>query len=196
MNWKDVSIGALLVIAVLLAWVFLDEKKRNGMLKRAIVKLEKDHEQLKLDYLDLLQKVLEIDERMTPDVVRELEQLKEKAQYLDALVHVELSSVIDLVNSGKHEKAVKDLAKIIENVLKMKAEKDQEFKGKCTLENLINFAGIKEWISKEEVALAHLLRGHRNEESHQLAIKKPLHEMGLHIFAGIKIIYRLYQPNQ
>lgn len=203
MNWKDVLIGGLIAICLVLLWLFISSETRRAWLAKAIEKLEKENEdlaeeneELKIEYLDLLQQVMETKEKVTPDVIKELDDLKEKAKTLDTLVHVELSSVIQQVNTGHNEKAVKDLAKIIENVLKMKAQKEAEFKDQPTLNNLIKFASVKQWLPAEDVAVAHSLRNLRNEESHDLAVKKPLHEMGFLLFAGIKLINRLYQPNQ
>jgi hypothetical protein len=192
MNWKNVAmaLGAILLLAV--TWAFINDERKLVLQGRAIAKLQDENKKLKIAYLGLLEKVLRLENKLTPDVMKELSLLKEKAQILDQLVHIELESVIKLVNEGHGEKAVMDLAKIIENVLKLKAEKEGVFKKKPTLNNLLEHAGVSNWLNPEEIAVANHLRNLRNEESHQLAVRKPSHEIGFAIFGGIKLIYTLY----
>jgi hypothetical protein len=192
MKFKDVLIGGLIAALLIFAWIALSEKQKSKLKDKVIQKLAQQNHQLKLAYVELLEKILAFESKITPDVLKDLEELKEKARYLDELVHVELSEVVDLVKNGKGEKAVRDLGKIIENVLRMRAEKDENFKKKPTLHNLIEHAGVCNWLNSSEVSVANHIRDLRNEESHQLAVRKPSHEIGFAIFGGIKLIYTLY----
>ncbi|NVJ64650.1 MAG: hypothetical protein HWD84_10545 [Flavobacteriaceae bacterium] len=191
-SWKDAFIGFLIAMVLVFAWLFLGQKYKNKLLNKANHRLKKQNEHLKAEYLDLVGKLCEIEDKITPDITAELNELKEKAKQLDSLVHIELTSVTLLVQNGEHEKAVKDLAKIIENVLKLKTQQESDFKGKPTLNNLIQFAEIKQWFNREDIYIAHCLREVRNQVSHELAVKRLPHENGFYLFGGIKLIYRLY----
>ncbi len=191
MNAKNITIAVLVLIILIVIWLFINEKKKAELMDKAVKKLTHENEVLKVGYLNLLEKYLKTQEKVAPDVIEELNKLKQQIDHLDAAVHVELESVIDLVNDGKGTKAVKDLAKIIENKLKEKAEKDQNFNKKPTLNNLLEYAKECKWIKPHEFAFAELLRGIRNKESHELAVKEDNYRVGLAIFSGIEIIYTL-----
>lgn len=139
----------------------------------------------------MLEEHLKSQEKIAPDIVEELTKLKNQINHLETEIHIELGSVIELVNRGEGVRAVKNLAKIIENKLKSKVKNESNFNKKPTLNNLLNHAKELGWIKPHEHAFAELLRFIRNKESHELAVKEENHRVGLAIFSGIEIIYTL-----
>lgn len=167
------------------------KKKRGEIKDEAIKRLLKENEKLKKAYLELLEEYLKSQEKVHPDIITELSRLKESVDELEESVHIELDSVIKLVTQGEGPKAVKDLAKIVENKLKEKVAKDQSFKKDKTLFNLLEHAKHCKWIQPHAYAFGQLMKAIRNKESHELAVKETSYRVGLAIFSGIEIIYDL-----
>ncbi len=193
MRIKDYLIVVTIVLVILLFWIVLDEKRKSRLKDKVIERLTDENEEIKRAYLDLFQQYLLLEENTPNEIVAELEKLKIQADSLGKDAHIELSSVIENVRSGKGEKAVRELAKIIEQALKDKAKKDSAFKAKPTLCNLLDYAKNCSWINPIEHAYAHLIRDIRNRESHELNVQEPSYKVGLAIFAGIQILYSLQQ---
>lgn len=191
MKLKDVIVAGLVFIGIALLWLFISEKKRAEYLSKMVNKLSEENEMLKEAYLNLLGEYLTVEEKVGPDVIEELQGLKSQIDHLDTSIHIELDAVIQHVNNGKGSKAVKDLAKIVENQLKQKAAKDSNFTKKPTLHNLLEYAKECQWIKPHEHAFGHFLKGIRNRESHELAVQESGFRIGLAIFSGIEIMYSL-----
>jgi hypothetical protein len=132
---------------------------------------------------------------VAPDVLKELQKLKTDIDNLDQNIHIELDSVIKRVNDGENTKAIKDLAKIVENNLKVKVENDTKFKNKPMLHNLLEHALNCKWISNRQYENGMLLKEIRNKESHELAVKEESINIGIAIFAGIDILYSVSKIN-
>ena len=115
---KDLIIVILIIMVAIFAWAFINEQKRNELKDKAIRRLTDENDELKKAYLDLLQQYLLISENTPKDVIADIERLKEQAINLPKDVHIELGSVIDNVRNNNGAKAVRELGKIIENVLK------------------------------------------------------------------------------
>ncbi len=196
MKFSDILTGLALFLALVFAYAFFSERKRREYAEKIMRKLEGEKRELELAYFDLLERVLELEKKMTPDIQTELTELKRKAGQLDEAVHIELSGVLDQVQAGKHEKATRDLGKIVENLLKQKIATDASFKANKTLNNMLDHALNCQWINKADHALGKLLRDHRNKESHELAVKEPNHVNGLLLFGGIKLVYTLFIVGQ
>ena len=193
MKLKDIIVAGLVIVVLIVLWLFISEKKRAEYLDKIVNKLSKENEMLKEAYLNLLEDYLTIEEKVAPDIILELQKLKSQIDHLETSIHVELESVIHHVNNGKGSKAVKDLAKVVENQLKQKVNTDSNFKKKPTLHNLLEYAKECQWIEPHQHAFGHFIKAIRNRESHELAVKEPGCSVGLAIFAGIEIIYTLKQ---
>lgn len=193
MKAKDIGIAILILLVIAGIWLFVNEKKKNNLLEKVVDRLTNENESLKKSYLDLLQRYLIIQKETAPDILEELEKLKDQFVTLNKDVHIELKSVIQHMDNGNGAKAVKDLAKIIENILKEKVLQDQSFKKKPMLANLLEHAKNCNWINPQEHAYGELLREIRNKESHELNVQVEPHRIGLAIFSGIQIIYSLSQ---
>lgn len=191
MKGKDLFYAVLALTVLLLLWLFIDERERGKRKDKIIDTLRNENEELKISYLTLFQKYLEKDASIEPSIIEELEKLKSKMDKLDTPTHIELKSVIKQVNNNDGVKAVKDLAKIVENKLKDKAEKENTFKKSKSLANLLDYALDCKWINERMHKNGIFLKDIRNKESHELAVELPTHEIGIAIYGGIDILYRL-----
>lgn len=191
MKAKDVAIVALGFLVLLFIFVFIDEREKNKRKDALLAKLSKENAQLKQGYLTLLEKYLQKEAKVAPDILEELHKLKQTIDSLETNVHYELDSVIRLMNAGEGTKAIKDLTKIIENKLKEKVIHENVQPKGSTLNDLLDFAGKCNWLNSKQVATGHLLREIRNKESHELAVNESHARIGMAIFGGIDIIYEL-----
>ena len=191
MKAKDIFNVILAAVVLLVLWLFIDEREK-GIRKDALIeKLNQENQKLKEAYLTLFEKYLLAANNVEPSTIKELNRLKTEIDQLDTATHCELDSVIRLVNENEGPKAVKDLAKIVENHLKEKVKDDKSFSKKAMLNNLLEHAHKCKWINEQMLSFGKLLKDIRNKESHELAVQVPSHIIGLAIFTGIEIIYSL-----
>jgi hypothetical protein len=190
---QDVIIVVLIMLVIVFAWFFISEQKKNELKDKAIRRLTDENDELKSAYLDLLQEYLLLSENTPQEIIADIERLKHEAVKLSKDVHIELGSVIDNVRDKKGVKAVRELGKIIENVLKEKALADANFKKKPTLGNLLEHAKNCMWINPNEHAYAELIKEIRNKESHELNVQVESHKVGLAIYVGIDILFTLHK---
>lgn len=191
MKAKDYIYVLLGVIVLLALWLFIDEREKGKGKDELIEKLTQENFKLKSGYLNLLEKYLRATNNAEPSIIKELERLKSEIDYLDTSTHIELNSVIRHVDENEGAKAVKDLAKIVENQLKDKVKNDKTFSKKPMLNNLLEHAHQCHWINEQMLSFGKLLKDIRNKESHELAVQIPSHLIGIAIFSGIEIIYAL-----
>ncbi|REE78834.1 hypothetical protein BX611_2969 [Lutibacter oceani] len=181
-------IGALVIVVL---WFYYDKQERAIKMDRIIRRLRKDNHEVKSAYLDLFEKYLNTQQNVDVGIIDELHKLRRSVDKLDFYVHIELETVITNLNEGKTTEAVRVLAKVVENKLKEKVKKEESFKGKPMLNNLLNFAIKNNWISTRQYENAILLRDIRNKESHELIVQEDTKNLGLSIFGGIDLIYTL-----
>jgi hypothetical protein len=191
MKAKDILNVILAAIVLLLIWLFIDEREKGKRKDALIEKLSQENQRLKVGYFNLFEKYLKATNSAEPSTIKELQRLKSEIDHLDTATHQELNSVIRLVNDNEGVKAVKDLAKIVENHLKEKVKNDKSFSKKPMLNNLLEHALQCKWINENMFSSCKLLKDIRNKESHELAVQIPSHIIGLAIFTGIDIIYSL-----
>jgi hypothetical protein len=191
MKNKDNSWLIIAILGLLIAWLFNDKYERAIKTDRIIKRLRKDNYETKKAYLGLFEKYLKTQQNVDIGIIAELEKLKTSVDTLDFTVHIELETVISNLNDGKTTEAVRILAKVVENKLKDKAIKDESFKGKPMLHNLLEHAKKCSWITLRQFENAMLLKVIRNKESHELAVQEETKTLGLSIFSGIDLIYSL-----
>lgn len=191
MKAKDFLYIVLIGLALVVAWLFIDKKERAEKANRIIKRLRKENHEIKSAYLGLLQKYLQSQQNVDVGLIAEVEKLKAKFNQLDFEVHIELEGLINDLNNGKANEAVRKLAKVVEAKLKEKASKENDFKGKAMLHNLLTFACTKRWIDERQLQNGLLLKESRNKESHELAVQSSSCVIGQTIFAGIDILYCL-----
>ena len=191
MKLRDILYILIAVLGLLVLWLFEDKKKRAAKANRIIKRLRKENHDIKRAYLGLFEKYLKSQQNVDVSIITELQKLKESVDNLDYTVHIELESVISNLNDGKTTEAVRVLAKVIENKLKEKAEKDESFKGKPMLHNLLDYAKKCDWISLRQFENAMLLKEIRNKESHEMDVQEETKNLGLSLYSGIDLIYAL-----
>lgn len=189
MKGKNIVIVILLgIVLFLLGWT-MSERERAKRKDKIIDRLRDENKELKVAYLSLLEEFLKGNGEIEPNVIEELHRLKSEIDEMDTAIHVELESVIKRMSEGEGTKAVKDLAKIVENVLKEKAEKDESFtKKRPMLNDLLLYAKERGLICSRLYENGMKLKELRNLESHTLAPSCSKLEIGMSVFAGIEII--------
>lgn len=173
-------VGATALICIILIWWLKNQeiKKINEASE------EKDNfiNELELSNFELINEILKTEKTLPDNVRNQVINLIEKYQIKDNKIAIELESVIKLIESGEYEKAVMSIAKIIENILKKKFEKDKEFnahlinqdgkKRRAVFNEFIEYAKKIKLFSKAESQFALGLKELRNEEAHELAVKR------------------------
>lgn len=164
-------IGA--VAAIVMVWLFLDNEDK----KQIIADLERKNDE-KDDINRKLQEKIEESEEIPAEVKNQLEGLIEKYNNIDNNVSQELMTASSLIEIKEYSKAIGVLTKIIENLLKEKYSNDLKFKEKMkkksfpVLKDYLDYAKEDCFLSAEEFHFANGLREIRNEDAHQLNIKK------------------------
>ena len=191
MKVKDILYIIIIALGLVVLWFFEDKKERATKMDRIIKRLRKENREIKTAYLGLFEKYLKSQQNVDIGIIAELQKLQKSIDTLDFSVHIELESVISNLNEGKTTEAVRVLAKVVENKLKEKAKKDESFKGKLMLHNLLEYAKKCNWITSRQFENGLLLKDIRNKESHELDVLEDTKTLGLGIFSGIDIIYTL-----
>lgn len=188
MKGKNILIVALIAFVLFaLGWA-MNERERAKKKDKMIDRLRNENKEIKMAYLELLEKFLKATD-VEPNVIEELHRLQAEIDEIETAIHVELESVIKRISDGEGTKAVKDLAKIVENVLKEKAKQDESFTiRRPMLNDLLVYAKEKGLICSRLYENGLKLRDLRNMESHQLAPSCSKLEIGMSVFAGIEII--------
>jgi hypothetical protein len=191
-NRKDIPVLVLAVFALVFYILWQNEQEQRKKQEEINHLLRKEVERIKQAYLDLLISFVAEGANAKPDTIRELEALKGEIDELDKGTHLEIDSVIRHVTEGEHSKALRDLAKIVENRLKEQILKNQSFgKRKPTLSNMLSHARDLKWIDEQEYHNGIGLKDIRNEESHELAVTVTPLDACINVLAGIKLIYVL-----
>lgn len=191
MKLRNIIIAGLIAIILILIWLFVREQKRAELKDSIIRRLEEENEELKANYIDLLIAFMEAKNLADKSIINDLEELKKKSDHLGSSIHVELEHAIEMMREGKGTKAVKEIAKIVEHLLKEKISKETEKPKNSSLAVMLSFAKDKRWIQPHEEGYGHLIRQIRNKESHEVGVKVENHVICLAIYSGIQIIYGL-----
>ncbi len=183
---EDILIGTLAITAGLLAILLLGEKIENK-------ELQEENKKLRKDKFKLLKESLKENEKLTPEVKRQIEDLIIQYENSYPQVSSELKDVLDQILAGKDIKAIRDLAKIIENFLKERYSKDPKFAklNRVTLKPLIEYAKEIKFFNEKQYNTACILHQFRNEESHELAVKDTENMKMAALLGGIEIIILL-----
>ena len=192
MKLKDYLYIFIVLLILVLLWVFIDKEQRAQKANLIIKRLRKENHDIKTSYLNLLEKYIRQQKNVDIGLIQEVQKLKKNTNALDFQVHIELEEIVNNLNEGKAEEAVRKLAKIVEQKLREKVQEDENFKGNTMLHNLLNHAAKCNWISKGQFENAQLLKETRNEESHQLATIGESRVLAISILTGIDILYSIY----
>lgn len=190
--------GAVLLLAIIV--YFLNEKRNreNELIENEgrLRDVTKENVVLRTMVSDLKGEVKEIIEKkddLSEDVKNQLKSLIEEYKDIDEKVTNELLSVTNLMEIKEETKAIMSLAKIIENLLKKIYKEDNELKNNARFVDLIEHAKKKKLLDKDEYHFLNGVREIRNEEAHNLDIKKGLNIVKTSILVGVSIIFKLGQ---
>lgn len=184
-------LGALAVGGFI--WALSERSKKNELVNE-LNQSKLELKQTQKDYLRLLQAYLEKTKELPLEVKNQLLNLRNQYQGINDEVAIELSTIVDLIKSGKDEIAIQRLATTIENVLKEKYIKHGFAKDKrsCpSLNSLLEKALELKWITKHEFQFSLFLKDKRNTVSHNIAVTIPENEKYISFLSGIEILYSL-----
>ncbi len=186
MNGKNVIIGALAVISAVFIFYFIQERKKNELSVAKIKKLEQERLKLIKDSL----KKADIPQEIKDQILRLINEYKD----IDPNVADKLLDVLSLIEIGQKDKAIMDMAIIIENLLAEKFKNEEKFKGikkYIPLGNLIEYAKQIKFFNSEEYNASCILRDIRNKVAHKLGVKYGVNWQIIGILGGIEIIFKL-----
>ncbi|CAA0237442.1 conserved hypothetical protein [Tenacibaculum maritimum] len=186
MKGKDIALGTVSIVAGILIYLLLSEKTLNRL-------KEKEIENLKKEKKDLLLKSLHDKEQIPNEIKEQIIKLINNYHGVEDDICNELISVLELIEIGQEVKAIKDLTKIIENLLKEKFEKENDSKSKkfVPLAKLIDYAKESDFFNQREYSTACILRDFRNEESHNLNVTDTRNMIMASMLGGIELIFRI-----
>jgi hypothetical protein len=178
-NSKFTSILAI-VAGIIIFFLLIDNDRK----KRQIISLKKE---------------IEDNESLTKEIKKKLTELVQNNPEIDPKIAGELSQIVALLEIKQNTTAVFKLAKIIENLLK------ELFKGDAELIRLssnngrkvpvfadyLEFAKNKNILSVEDFHLLSILKIIRNEEAHELDIKKEKSKIIAVFISGINLVLGL-----
>lgn len=186
MKGKDIALGTVTIVAGILIYLLISEKALNKLKEKEIKNLKKEKK-------DLLLKSLNNKEQIPNEIKRQIIELINNYNGVEDDICNELISVLELIEIGQEIKAIKDLTKIIENLLKEKYEKENDSKSKkfVPLAKLIDYAKESNFFNQKEYNTACILRDFRNEESHNLNVTDTRNMIMASMLGGIELIFRI-----
>jgi uncharacterized membrane protein YhiD involved in acid resistance len=143
-----------------------------------------------------LQAEIDVNKQLTKGVRQRLVDMLQTNQEIDPQVAQELTQISALLEIQQETKAVLSLAKIIEQLLKRLYQDDPELLAKKknpTFSDYLDHALEKKAISTEDYHLVSVLRLIRNEEAHELSVKKDPSRLAAAFVAGIAFILTLHR---
>ena len=189
MKGKDIAITVLVVVAGVFAILFIAEKFEN-------IDLRKKNEDLLEDKLKLLRETLKNKKSVGPEIIEQINRLIEYYRKNKPTVSKELADVLIQIQNGQDIKAIRDLAKIIENLLKERFKDEPRFSKMkiIPLKSLIEFAKESKLFNDKLYHSACILHQFRNEESHELAVQDSENMKLTALLGGLEIISKI-NPN-
>lgn len=187
--------GAALVLAII-AYLILENRKREDELSESLERERQVSKQntamtnvvknLKFEINEIIEKK----DDLSSEVKKQLKSLVEEYQDIDEKVTNELLTVSTLIEMREESKAIMVMAKIIENLLKRIYSNDIELPAKPSFFDLIKFAKQQDLIEKDEFHFINGLREIRNDEAHNLSIKKNNNIAASSMLIGVSIIFK------
>ncbi len=169
-----------IVAGVIILWLFIDRENK----KSKIIALEKE---------------IDENENFNEKVKTQLRDLIENNPEIETNISNELGQIAALIEIKQETKALMSLSKIIENLLKQLYKGDKKLKDiatenkrkKPSFADYLEFARLKGDISSEDYHLISVLKIIRNEEAHELDIKKEQSRVVAIFLSGFSTILNL-----
>lgn len=191
--------GAGIAIGVLILLWWINEQKILAKDKL----LDEKHgliQDLEVNNLILMQEIIKREPSLPKVVIEQLLHLASNYETRNKKIAGELKSVVRLLEVQEYSKAVMSIAKIIEVILKNKLSKHPVFKQRLIKEDgkkrhavffdYLEHAKEYRLLNKSEYNFALAIKEHRNEEAHDLAIKRELNYNIGSILTGIELIIK------
>lgn len=206
MNKNIIAWGAGIAVVVIILYWWLKEqeiKEKNQSLN----KKDKRIDELEVNNLHLIQELLKTNSTLPDIVKKQLVDLIANYEVKNAKIALEVRSIVRLIEAEEYEKAVMAIAKIIEVILKNKLAKQDDFKNRlvskegkkrrAVFNDYIEHAQSLNIITKGEYLIALGLKEYRNEEAHEIGVKRELNYNMGSILSGIELIVKFdnYQLN-
>lgn len=149
--------------------------------------------------LAALQREIERNQRLSREVRRMLQELIAQNQDVNPALANEITQIIALLNINQDTTALLKLAKVVENLLKELYTDDPELKEKLKAQkrrkaqfaDLLDHARDRQVITAEDYHLLAVLKGIRNDEAHELGVKKEFTRMAAAFVAGVGTVMSL-----
>lgn len=169
-----------IVAGLLIFWLFLDRDNKN----KKIIALEKE---------------INENENLNKKIKNQLKELIENNPEIDPSVSNELGQIAALIEIKQEIKALMALAKIIENLLKQLYKGDEKLKEIAnenkrknpSFADYLELARLNGIISSEDYHLISVLKIIRNEEAHELNVKKEQSRIIVTFITGFATILTL-----
>jgi hypothetical protein len=178
---KKTDLEALLAIAgLIMAWLFIDNVlKRNKLAE--------------------LQKEIDENKNLNSEIRSKLKELIENNKEVEPKIASELGQIVALLEIKQDSTAVFKLAKIIENLLKELYKEDpgihelavKNGRKSPSFADYLDYAKVKQVITQEDFHLLSVLKIIRNQEGHELAVKKEKSLVLASFVAGMSLILKL-----
>lgn len=211
-------IGLGIAVGFVILWLAYDRDKAYKLLEKSKKKendLEKENQFLLRANNELVEVVNEYEENLSSlkemirnndhlesEVKKKLVNLIDTYKGIDSKVSNELIAAMALIEAKQPTKAAFSLAKIVENLLEEKYSQNGEFKefvknknsGKKrnpVFNDYLEYAKNQNLIESEEFHFAKGLKEIRNQEGHELDVKKHENWLATAFFTGIGLIFKL-----
>ena len=211
-------IGLGIAVGFLILWLAYDRDKAYKLLEKSKKKegdLEKENQILFSANNELVEVVHEYEENLSSlkemirnndqlegEVKKKLTSLIDTYKGIDSKVSNELTAAMALIEAKQPTKAAFSLAKIVENLLEEKYSQNGEFKefiknknnGKKrnpVFNDYLEYAKDQKLIEQDEFHFAKGLKEIRNQEGHELDVKKHENWIATAFFTGIGLIMKL-----
>lgn len=184
MKGKDIAITALVIVSGVFLLLFFLESEDNK-------KLREKNDDLQEDKLKLLKDRIDNAPEISTELKNQIQKLIKFYNTSHPSVSKELKDVLIEIQNGQDVKAIRDLAKIIENLLKAKYKSEERF---CNakhipLKHLIEYAKEKCFFNEKQHKAACILHDFRNQESHELAVDDTENMKMMALLGGIELIF-------
>ncbi len=194
--------GITLLVIAIIAYYLIEKRKREDDLKESLDReksISQENKVLKKMIDELKSEVNEIidnKDELPREIKNQLKNLIEEYKDIDEKVTNELLSVTALIEIKEETKAILSLAKIIENLLKRIYKEDPELssqtKGRhLNFSDYINHAHRNNILGKDEFHFLNGVREVRNEEAHEIGVRKERNILYTSMLIGVAIIIKL-----
>jgi hypothetical protein len=211
-------IGLGIAVGFVILWLAYDRDKAYKLLEKSKKKegdLEKENKVLLSantelievvhdyeDNLSSLKKMIRDNDQLESEVKKKLVTLIDTYKGIDKKVSNELTAAMALIEAKQPTKAAFSLAKIVENLLEEKYSQNGEFKEFVKSKNkgkkrnpvfndYLEYAKNQHHIGTDEFHFAKGLKEIRNQEGHELDVKKQDSWLATAFFTGIGLIMKL-----